>query len=162
MQFTIRYIYKERDCTEVITADDFFDAIEKFNETHTIEHEIITCKPKRWTKTKLYTQQQITTFMINTKTLNNEIKKYCLTQPNNITLDDINTHSNLTILMAIDHYQQDYITESELTYILSKIEAYQYVAEDKLLPLKEVYRKINEEIWLEELRTNMTQMGVKC
>ncbi len=47
MQFTIRYIYKERDCTEIITADDFFDAIEKFNETHTIEHEIITCKPKR-------------------------------------------------------------------------------------------------------------------
>lgn len=100
--------------------------------------------------------------MINIKTLNNEIKKYCLTQPNNITLYNINTHSNLTILIAIDHYQQDYITENELIYILSKIETYQYVAEDKLLPLNEVYRKINEEIWLEELQTNMTQMGVKC
>ena len=110
---------------------------------------------------KLYQLHEIKKFIHNTQIYDEELKKYCFqkTQPTN---DNLITHCNLTILTAINHYKQNYITIGRLEFIINKIGTYKYLNDEKLIPLPKIFQKINTEIWEEELHTHMTHIGIQC
>lgn len=49
MQFKIKYTHNDTEKTTIINAEDFFDAIDKFNEKYNEEYKILTCRPKNST-----------------------------------------------------------------------------------------------------------------
>ena len=77
------------------------------------------------TNQKQYTTQQIKTYTLQPQKLKQEMTKYYLIIPQiqKITLQNLITHCNLTILETIRHYQQQYITEAQLQSIIDKIDA---------------------------------------
>ena len=114
------------------------------------------------TNQKQYTTQQIKTYTLQPQKLKQEMTKYYLIVPQiqKITLQNLITHCNLTILETIRHYQQQYITEAQLQSIIDKIDALLYTAQDHLIPVQKVFTKINTEIWQEELHTKMNKIAI--
>lgn len=114
------------------------------------------------TNQKQYTTQQIKTYTLQPQKLKQEMTKYYLVIPQiqKITLQNLITHCNLTILETIRHYQQQYITEAQLQSIIDKIDALLYTAQDHLIPVQKVFTKINTEIWQEELHTKMNKIAI--
>lgn len=114
------------------------------------------------TNQKQYTTQQIKTYTLQPQQLKQEMMKYYFIKPQiqKITLQNLTTHCNLTILETIRHYQQQYITETQLQSIIDKIDALLYIAQDHLIPIQKVFTKINTEIWQQELHTNMNKIAI--
>ena len=114
------------------------------------------------TNQKQYTTKQIKTYTLQPQKLKQEMKKYYLTPPQikKITLQNLTTHCNLTMLETIRHYHQQYITQAQLQSIIDKIDALLYAAQDHLIPIQKIFTKINTEIWQQELHTKMNKIAI--